>query len=135
VCYTDFWEAYTQVLPNKRHRVVGKDSGKTNHIERFNNTLRQWVGRLIRKTLSFSKKVANHVGAIWNFIHHYNASLSFSSITAASLPRQQTGRWHRRQNKFGKGWEQAKVTTGLLVTSTGFGSIAVSKPQPYSEQD
>jgi hypothetical protein len=25
--------------------------------------------------LSFSKKVDNHVGAIWYFIHHYNASL------------------------------------------------------------
>ncbi|MBD2089328.1 IS1 family transposase, partial [Microcoleus sp. FACHB-1515] len=27
------------------------------------------------KTLSFSKKLANHIGAIWYFIHHYNASL------------------------------------------------------------
>lgn len=75
VCYTDFWDAYTQVLPSKRHRAVGKDSGKTNHIERFNNTLRQRVGRLVRKTLSFSKKLENHIGAIWYFIHHYNASL------------------------------------------------------------
>ena len=29
--------------------------------------------------------------------------------------RQQTGRWHRRQNKFGKQWEQTKVTTRLVV--------------------
>ena len=29
--------------------------------------------------------------------------------------RQQTGRWHRRQNKFGKVWEQTKVTTRLIV--------------------
>jgi insertion element IS1 protein InsB len=27
---------------------------------------------LVRKTLSFSKKLENHVGAIWNFIHEYN---------------------------------------------------------------
>ena len=27
--------------------------------------------------------------------------------------RQQTGRWHRRQNKFGKLWEQTKVTTSV----------------------
>jgi len=73
VCYTDFWDAYAQVLPSKRHRPVGKDSGKTNYIERFNNTLRQRVGRLVRKALSFSKKLVNHVGAIWYFIHHYNA--------------------------------------------------------------
>jgi hypothetical protein len=43
--------------------------------ERFNNTLRQRVGRLVRKTLSFSKKLRNHIGAIWYFVHHYNASL------------------------------------------------------------
>lgn len=53
VCYTDFWKAYAQVLPNSRHRAVGKESGQTNHIERFNCTLRQRVSRLVRKTLSF----------------------------------------------------------------------------------
>ena len=75
ICYTDFWEAYEQVLPSKRHRAVGKETGKTSLIERFNNTLRQRVGRLVRKTLSFSKKLSNHIGAIWYFVHHYNASL------------------------------------------------------------
>jgi insertion element IS1 protein InsB len=24
--------------------------------------------------LSFSKKLENHIGAIWYFIHHYNAT-------------------------------------------------------------
>jgi insertion element IS1 protein InsB len=41
-------------------------------IERFNNTLRQRVSRLVRETLSFSKKLANHIGAIKFFICHYN---------------------------------------------------------------
>ena len=35
ICYTDFWAAYAQVIPNKRHQAVDKESGKTNHIERF----------------------------------------------------------------------------------------------------
>jgi IS1 family transposase len=30
--------------------------------------------------------------------------------------RQQTGRWHRRQNKFGKVWEQTRVTTRLVLS-------------------
>lgn len=51
IYYTEFWEAYEQILPSKRHKAVGKDSGKTSYIERFNNTLRQRVGRLVRKTL------------------------------------------------------------------------------------
>jgi insertion element IS1 protein InsB len=75
VVYTDFWAAYGAVLPSKRHRAVGKETGKTSYIERFNNTLRQRVSRLVRKTLSFSKSLENHIGAIWYFIHHYNASL------------------------------------------------------------
>jgi insertion element IS1 protein InsB len=74
VCYTDFWEAYEQVLPSQRHRAVGKETGKTSYVERFNHTLRQRVGRLVRKTLSFSKKLDNHIGAIWSFVHYYNAA-------------------------------------------------------------
>ncbi len=74
VCYTDFWRAYAAILPAKRHQSVGKATGKTSLIERFNNTLCQRCSRLVRETLSFSKKLANHIGAIWYFIHDYNAS-------------------------------------------------------------
>ena len=49
---------------------------------KFNNMLRQQVGRLVRKTLSFSESQANHVGAIWNFIHHYNAELNLDGAMA-----------------------------------------------------
>ena len=70
--YTDYWEAYETVIPSKRHFAVGKETGLTSHIERLNNTMRQRVSRLVRKTLSFSKKLENHIGAIWMFIHEYN---------------------------------------------------------------
>jgi insertion element IS1 protein InsB len=53
----------------------GKESGLTKRIERFNCTLWQRVSRLVQKTLSFSKSLDNHVGAILYFIHHYNTSL------------------------------------------------------------
>jgi IS1 family transposase len=36
---------------------VGKETGLTAYIERLNNTLRQRISRLVRKTLSFSKKL------------------------------------------------------------------------------
>jgi insertion element IS1 protein InsB len=71
-CYTDFWEAYAAVLPAARHRPGGKGSGRTNHVERFFGTLRQRCGRLVRKTLSFSKCLENHLGALWYFIQDYN---------------------------------------------------------------
>jgi insertion element IS1 protein InsB len=72
IFYTDSWQAYKGVIPEKQHRVVQKQSRKTNHIERFNCTLRQRISRLVRKALSFSKKLANHIGAIKYFICHYN---------------------------------------------------------------
>ncbi|MEG4348106.1 IS1 family transposase, partial [Microcoleus sp. A003_D6] len=62
--------AYACIFPSKRHQPVGKDSGKTNHIEISNNTLRQRVSRLVRKTISFSKKLENHIGAIWYWEHN-----------------------------------------------------------------
>ena len=79
VCYTDYWNAYEEIFPSKRHKAVGKETGKTSYIERFNLTLRQRVSRLVRKTLSFSKKTTNHIGAVWNFVHHYNACLAIES--------------------------------------------------------
>jgi len=47
VSYTDFWSADNEVFPGKRHHIVGKESGKTSDIERFNCTLRQRVSRLV----------------------------------------------------------------------------------------
>lgn len=50
-----FCPVYAAVLPSKRHQTVGKKTGKTSYIERFNNTtLRQSVSRLVRITLSNS---------------------------------------------------------------------------------
>ena len=81
--YTDHWEAYRAVLPSKRHESVGKETGLTSYIiERLNNTLRQQISRLVRKTLSFSKKLENHIAAIWNFIHDYNHQIRVEMLKA-----------------------------------------------------
>jgi insertion element IS1 protein InsB len=70
--YTDQYVVYEGVIPAAQHRAISKLARTTNHIERFNNTLRQRVSRLVRQTLSFSKKLANHIGAIKFFICDYN---------------------------------------------------------------
>jgi insertion element IS1 protein InsB len=72
IFHTDQYEVYSGVIPAERHKAITKQARKTNHIERFNNTLRQRLARLVRATLSFSKKVENHIGAIKFFICHYN---------------------------------------------------------------
>jgi len=55
VAYTDFWQSYQKVIPSKRHRPVGKDSGLINQIERFNNIYRQRLSRLVLKSLPFTQ--------------------------------------------------------------------------------
>ena len=70
--FSDYWQAYVKTFENENHFGVGKDSGLTAYIERFNCTLRQRSSRLTRLALSFSKSLDNHMGAIKYFICHYN---------------------------------------------------------------
>jgi len=70
--YSDFYAAYAKVLQQANHEAVGKGSGQTNHVERWNNTLRQRIPRFIRKTLSFSKSDKMHGLYLKLFIHYYN---------------------------------------------------------------
>jgi insertion element IS1 protein InsB len=70
--YTDQYEVNKGVIPAAQHKAIMKKARKTNHIERFNNTLRQRVSRVVRDTLAFSKQLANHLGAIKYFICHDN---------------------------------------------------------------
>ncbi len=48
-------------------------------------------------------------------IHHIGQDRTQRLERTNGIVRQQTGRWHRRQNKFGKLWEQTIVTTRLVV--------------------
>lgn len=78
--YSDGWDSYKNVFPydKLRHECVNKGSGKTNHIERFNNTVRQRLARYVRKTLSFSKSEYWHNLVTKLFIIEYNKSLAYS---------------------------------------------------------
>jgi IS1 family transposase len=69
---TDLLPVYQAVVPERWHATGGKEMGLTAHVGRFFCTLRQHYARFVRKTLSFSWKMENHVGALWYFIRHYN---------------------------------------------------------------
>jgi len=69
--YTDEYNVYPLIIPPEQHHAAPKDVHQTNHQERWNNTLRQWLGRYTRKTLSFSKQDAYHsLVTHWFIIHH-----------------------------------------------------------------
>ena len=74
--FSDFWHAYQQVINTGKHSSVGKESGETAHVERWNNTLRQRISRYVRKSLSFSKNDKfHHLVTKW-YIYEYNLSLT-----------------------------------------------------------
>ena len=57
---------------SEQHTAVGKETGETAHVERWNNTLRQRLARFVRMTLSFSKSVVMHKACLLLFLHRYN---------------------------------------------------------------
>ncbi len=73
------------MVPEGQHVACGKGSGQTNHIEtnhieRFNNTLRQRLARFVRKTLSFSKSQTMHETCLRLFLHHYNTQMALGTV-------------------------------------------------------
>ncbi len=80
LCFTDFWEAYPKIVPEDQHLASGKGEGQTNHIERFNNTLRQRMARFVRQTLSFSKSDEMHENCLRLFLHHYNTNMARGAL-------------------------------------------------------
>ncbi len=71
-CFTDFLNVYASVIPEEQHTAVGKETGETAHVERWNNTLRQRLARFVRMTLSFSKSEIMHQACLLLFLHRYN---------------------------------------------------------------
>ena len=73
---TDRLHADKHIFNWRRHIAWNKGEGMTNHIERFNLTLRTRLAHLNRKSLCFSKSLVIHKAYILNFIHHYNEHLA-----------------------------------------------------------
>ena len=84
LCYTDFWAAYAEVLPSSQHRATGKGDGQTCHIERFNNILRQRLGRFVRRfSIQFNYCFCFHVDTHYVSIY----CCSFGLIPSGAIPR------------------------------------------------
>ncbi len=56
----------------EQHTAVGKETGETAHVERWNNTLRQRLARFVRMTLAFSKSEVMHEACLLLFLSRYN---------------------------------------------------------------
>ena len=90
-CFTDFWQAYQLVIPENELTQGGKETGETAHVERWNCTLRQRIGRFVRKALSFSKSIFMHITCLDLFLHRYNLERVTLLVLShyPSLPRRE----------------------------------------------
>jgi insertion element IS1 protein InsB len=68
--------SFQAVIPDEHHQAVGKETGETAHVERWNNTQQQRLGRFVRKTLSFSKSMLMHEICLRLFLHRYNLDVA-----------------------------------------------------------
>jgi IS1 family transposase len=73
--YSGYWQPYPGFLDLDCHEQCARQEGRTNHIERFRATLRNRLGRLTRKTLSFSKALDPLRDLLTVFICHYNVEI------------------------------------------------------------
>ena len=72
IAFTDGLDAYAAAFPQERLFQCEKSTGCTSYIERFNLTVRMQNSRLVRKSIGFSRKLTNHIGALFLWIHAYN---------------------------------------------------------------
>ena len=79
IFYTDLYVSYGGVIPKAQHKKINKRARLTNHVERLFCTMRQRISRLVRASLSFSKKQSNHIGTIKYFLYHYNLTIEATS--------------------------------------------------------
>ncbi len=79
--YSDYWKSGVILKVKGNHQQVRKDSGQTNHIERYWATLRARITRYVRESVSFSRRLRYHHPVTKMFIVDYNQNcLSTLSI-------------------------------------------------------
>jgi IS1 family transposase len=77
---SDAWHTYPVTWPADLNQAFDKEAGETAHIERWNNTLRQHIGRYVSKTLSFSKSDECHYWLTLWFVIDCNLELASLTI-------------------------------------------------------
>ena len=138
--HSDLWLACDEVFSRCTHRRAGKGAGETCHVERCDCTLRQRLGRFVRKTLSFSRCDRMHELALRLFIHQYNQQSMVVEIGAAGAKRERAvcqrgpsppnrvGAVARRFEPFGRGVMIIRKTGHYRVTAQRLGIGKIIAP-------
>jgi hypothetical protein len=87
------------VIPTAQHRAISKLARKTHHVERFNNTLRQRVSRLVCEAVVVFQETRQSYRC-YQVVHLPLQPDKSSSITWRALPENCT---NRARSPFGLG--------------------------------
>jgi insertion element IS1 protein InsB len=72
-CFTDFWVVYQAVIPEEQHTAVGKETGETAHVERWNNTALPTSGPFCAHDVVLFQVGGDATSAcLLLFLHRYN---------------------------------------------------------------
>ena len=83
ISFSNFWGTYHEVITTGKHHRVGKESGEANHVERWDNTLRQRNCRFARKTLSISKSAEIHQ----TYLHLFLTTITHHPLSNTTINR------------------------------------------------
>jgi IS1 family transposase len=75
MAFSDFWKT-CNCLPESNHQKAGKETEETAQVERLTNTIKQRFGRLVRQTLSFSKRECMLTLHFKRRAYNYNRNVS-----------------------------------------------------------
>ena len=103
--------------PEEVKKVLGEH---TAYVERTNLTSRQMNGRLVRKTLSFSKELRLLKAASTLEDALYNFTRPVKSLRIEQVDRSTSARWHQRTPAMAAGltdhiWTVKELLTLVLV--------------------
>jgi len=71
-CFSGFWMHIRKVIPEGQLTQVGKETGETAHVERWNVTLSTTPRTFCSQNSSFSKSILMHTICLDLFLHSYN---------------------------------------------------------------
>jgi len=116
---------YSEVIYGEEQAVYDELGAHTAYVERTNLTSRQMTGRLVRKTLSYSKRLELLEAACGWEDALYNFNRPCKSLSLEVEPGQATQKWHKRSPAMAAGltdhiWDVKELLTTLVVPTRQF---------------
>lgn len=78
---SDYWSSYAEVFDPDTHPSVGKHTGLSNHVERFNASLRNRLGPFYTKNVELFQKQRKSRSSLAYVLLKYNQDMKNKYLT------------------------------------------------------